>query len=114
MRGDNASAPGGAGERRTRRRARRAPRLQYEPGLDGLRAAAVVAVLLYHGAATDQLGVLERWTRGGYLGVSAFFTLSGFLITSLLLAERQAVRRISFTNFWSRRARRLLPASLML
>jgi peptidoglycan/LPS O-acetylase OafA/YrhL len=115
MRGDGAGAPGGAGDRQQgRRRAHRRPHLQYEPSLDGLRAAAVVAVLLYHGAAQDQLGGLERWTRGGYLGVSAFFTLSGFLITSLLIAERQAVGRVSFTNFWSRRARRLLPASLAL
>jgi peptidoglycan/LPS O-acetylase OafA/YrhL len=73
-----------------------------------------VAVLLYHGAAQDQLDGLERWTRGGYLGVSAFFTLSGFLITSLLLAERQATGGVSFRNFWSRRARRLLPAALAL
>jgi peptidoglycan/LPS O-acetylase OafA/YrhL len=116
MRGDVAAAPGGAleGEGRRARRRRRAASLQYEPALDGLRAAAVLAVLLYHGAAQDDLGALERWTRGGYLGVSAFFTLSGFLITSLLLTERQSVGRISFTGFWSRRARRLLPAALLL
>jgi peptidoglycan/LPS O-acetylase OafA/YrhL len=116
MRGEVAVAPGGAsdGEGRRARRQRRAANLQYEPSLDGLRAAAVLAVLLYHGAAQDHLGALERWTRGGYLGVSAFFTLSGFLITSLLLVERQAVGRISFTGFWSRRARRLLPAAMLL
>jgi peptidoglycan/LPS O-acetylase OafA/YrhL len=72
------------------------------PALDGLRAAAVAAVLLYHGDVT--------WARGGFLGVDAFFVLSGFLITSLLLVEWQASRNIDLLQFWRRRARRLLPA----
>jgi peptidoglycan/LPS O-acetylase OafA/YrhL len=72
------------------------------PALDGLRAAAVAAVLLYHGDIT--------WARGGYLGVDAFFVLSGFLITSLLLGEWQATGGIHLLRFWRRRARRLLPA----
>jgi peptidoglycan/LPS O-acetylase OafA/YrhL len=72
------------------------------PALDGLRAAAVAAVLLYHGDVT--------WARGGFLGVDAFFVLSGFLITSLLLVEWQANRDIDLLQFWRRRARRLLPA----
>jgi peptidoglycan/LPS O-acetylase OafA/YrhL len=74
------------------------------PALDGLRGAAVVAVLLYHG------GHLE----GGYLGVDLFFALSGFLITSLLLSEYAATGAISLRMFWARRARRLLPAVLLL
>jgi peptidoglycan/LPS O-acetylase OafA/YrhL len=72
------------------------------PALDGLRALAVIAVLLYHGDVS--------WARGGYFGVDAFFVLSGFLITSLLLAEFAADRTIALGAFWARRARRLLPA----
>ena len=72
------------------------------PALDGLRAAAVAAVLLYHGNVA--------WARGGYLGVDAFFVLSGFLITSLLLVEWQTTGGIALPQFWRRRARRLLPA----
>ena len=53
------------------------------------------------------------WLAGGFLGVSAFFTLSGFLITSLLLTERIDRGRIALGSFWSRRIRRLLPASLL-
>ena len=63
---------------------------------------AVAAVLLYHGDIS--------WARGGYLGVDAFFVLSGFLITSLLLAEWRGDGRIALSAFWARRARRLLPA----
>jgi peptidoglycan/LPS O-acetylase OafA/YrhL len=79
-------------------------RLPYFPGLDGLRGVAVLAVLFFHGGFS--------WAVGGYLGVSTFFTLSGFLITSLLLAERTATRSISLPAFWGRRLRRLMPASL--
>jgi peptidoglycan/LPS O-acetylase OafA/YrhL/lysophospholipase L1-like esterase len=76
--------------------------LRYLPALDGLRAAAVLAVMLYHGGVA--------WMRGGYLGVDAFFVLSGFLITALLLTEWRATKGIAFARFWARRARRLLPA----
>ena len=78
------------------------PRIVYQPALDGLRALAVGAVIAYH------LGY--PWAQGGFLGVDAFFVLSGFLITSLLLAERSDTGRVSLKAFWSRRARRLLPA----
>jgi|GEM_PF-172906 len=71
--------------------------------LDGLRALAVIAVLLYHSRFP--------WIPGGFLGVSAFFTLSGFLITALLLREWASVDRIAIRHFWSRRCRRLLPAA---
>ncbi|MBI4670458.1 MAG: acetyltransferase [Chloroflexi bacterium] len=77
-------------------------RLGYLPGLDGLRALAVLAVLLYH---ADVL-----WLPGGFLGVEVFFVVSGYLITSLLLAEYRTHNRINLKNFWQRRARRLLPA----
>lgn len=78
--------------------------LGYRPGLDGLRGIAVIAVMMFH------LGY--GWAKGGYLGVSTFFTLSGFLITSLLLHERAITGRTNLGRFWSRRARRLLPAAL--
>ncbi len=86
-----------------------APRIAAEPlghiePLDGIRAVAVVGVLLYHSA--------YDWMAGGFLGVSVFFTLSGFLITSLLLREWAAHDRIDLRAFWARRFRRLLPASL--
>ena len=76
----------------------------YQPALDGLRAVAVSAVLLFH------LGV--PWMPGGYLGVSVFFTLSGFLITTLLIRERVSTGRIDSRAFYTRRLRRLMPASL--
>ena len=90
------------------------PRLQHQPSLDGLRGLAVAAVVLYHAAAADGVEWLERVTHGGFLGVSAFFTLSGFLICSLLLREHSAAGSISLGGFWTRRARRLLPAVLLL
>jgi peptidoglycan/LPS O-acetylase OafA/YrhL len=83
----------------------RRPTLTYQPGLDGLRGLAVAGVLLFHGGFS--------WAVGGYLGVSTFFTLSGFLITSLLLREREATGSISLKAFWGRRFRRLMPASLV-
>jgi peptidoglycan/LPS O-acetylase OafA/YrhL len=79
-----------------------APHIAYRPGLDGLRALAVAAVFLYH-ARID-------WLPGGFLGVDLFFVLSGYLITSLLLVEWEAKNRIDLRRFWLRRARRLLPA----
>jgi peptidoglycan/LPS O-acetylase OafA/YrhL len=79
---------------------RRAPRLHHEPALDGLRGIAVAAVVVFH---------LDR-LEGGFLGVDLFFVLSGFLITSLLLAEHHRGGTIRLGRFWERRARRLLPA----
>jgi peptidoglycan/LPS O-acetylase OafA/YrhL len=79
-----------------------APHIQYRPGLDGLRALAVAAVFLYHSRID--------WLPGGFLGVDLFFVLSGYLITSLLLVEWEARNRIDLRRFWLRRARRLLPA----
>ncbi|MEY2754519.1 MAG: hypothetical protein RJB65_877, partial [Actinomycetota bacterium] len=74
------------------------------PSLDGIRAVAVILVLLFHARVS--------WMPGGYVGVSVFFTLSGFLITSLLLAERWSTGRVDIPRFYARRARRLLPASI--
>jgi peptidoglycan/LPS O-acetylase OafA/YrhL len=78
------------------------PKSSYLPGLDGLRALAVIAVLIYHGRAS--------WLPGGFLGVEVFFVISGFIITRSLLNEWQDRGRIALGAFWLRRARRLLPA----
>jgi peptidoglycan/LPS O-acetylase OafA/YrhL len=75
---------------------------RYMPGLDGLRALAVLAVIAYH----LDLG----WAPGGLLGVGVFFTLSGYLITDLLLSQWETTGRMRLAEFWLRRARRLLPA----
>jgi peptidoglycan/LPS O-acetylase OafA/YrhL len=77
-------------------------RVPYLPGLDGMRALAVVAVMVYH-ANSD-------WLPGGFLGVEIFFVISGYLITLLLISERERTYHISLRQFWLRRARRLLPA----
>ncbi|MFM7755460.1 MAG: acyltransferase family protein, partial [Actinomycetota bacterium] len=78
---------------------------QRIPGLDGLRALAVVAVLLFH--------LRVDIARGGFLGVSLFFTLSGYLITRLLLEEHRGTGTIALVPFWGRRLRRLMPAALV-
>jgi len=83
--------------------------IPYEPGIDGLRAVSIIGVLLFHACASSNL---SGWFRGGNLGVSVFFTLSGFLITSLLVAERSSTGRVDLGRFWGRRIRRLVPASL--
>ena len=80
----------------------RSARLPYSPALDGLRALAVIAVLIYHAGL--------HWLPGGFLGVEIFFTISGYLITSLLLSEWRESGRINLGQFWLRRGRRLLPA----
>ncbi len=79
---------------------------RYMPGLDGLRAIAVLAVIAYH----LDLG----WANGGLLGVGVFFTLSGYLITDLLLAQFAERGGIQLKAFWLARARRLLPALFVL
>src|SRR5580698_1043521 len=81
-------------------------RLAYLPALDGVRAFAVVAVMMYHGGLSI--------TTGGFMGVDTFFVLSGFLITSLLVGEWGETLTIKLSAFWARRARRLLPALLLM
>ena len=93
-----------------RARARRpvappAPALRRRPLLDGLRGVMVVVTVLYHLRSGS-------WLHGGWLGVSGFFVLSGFLITSLLLVERQRNGWVSLPRFYARRARRLAPVLL--
>ena len=75
----------------------------FRADLEGLRAVAVVLVLLFHADAPG--------FAGGYVGVDVFFVLSGFLITGLLVRELSETGRISFADFYARRARRLLPAA---
>ncbi|MFP7835114.1 acyltransferase family protein [Marisediminicola sp. LYQ134] len=90
-------APGGTASAAAR------PRI---PALDGLRAIAVMAVVVYH--------VSPGALAGGYIGVDVFFVVSGFLITVLLVREHAATGRIALRQFWMRRARRLLPALAVL
>jgi peptidoglycan/LPS O-acetylase OafA/YrhL len=78
------------------------PGRRYAPGLDGLRAIAVLAVIAYH--------LKLHWAKGGMLGVAVFFTLSGYLITDLLLGHWDRHGNLGLGQFWLRRARRLLPA----
>ena len=79
--------------------------LAHHRGLDGLRGVAVILVIIFHSGL--------NWLPGGFLGVSVFFTLSGFLITSLLINECENTGRIDLKAFWGRRLRRLAPASLV-
>lgn len=75
------------------------------PGLDGLRALAIVLVLAYH--------LFPRLAPGGFIGVDVFLVVSGYLITALLIAEHRTHGRLRLRRFWGRRARRLLPALLV-
>ncbi len=76
----------------------------HQPGLDGMRAVALLIVLGYHGELP--------WTQGGFLGVSQFFTLSGFLITGVLLRSHLSEGG-NLRPFWVRRARRLMPGAFL-
>ena len=77
-------------------------RVPYLPGLDGLRAIAVIGVIIYHAH--------HDWLPGGFLGVEVFFVISGYLITLLLMGERERTGHVDLRQFWARRFRRLLPA----
>ena len=77
-------------------------RVPYLPGLDGLRAIAVIGVMIYHAH--------HEWLPGGFLGVEVFFVISGYLITLLLMGERERNGHVDLRQFWARRFRRLLPA----
>ena len=82
--------------------ARSVSAVPYLPGLDGMRALAVVAVMVYHANSA--------WLPGGFLGVEVFFVISGYLITLLLIGEHERSGTVSLRDFYLRRARRLLPA----
>ena len=84
--------------------------LKYRADIDGLRAVAVGGVLLYH--LDSYLGA-HSFFKGGFFGVDIFFVISGYLITSLILREFSETGHFSIANFYERRARRLLPALLV-
>jgi peptidoglycan/LPS O-acetylase OafA/YrhL len=75
--------------------------LNYRREIDGLRALAVIPVILFHAGF--------EWFSGGYIGVDVFFVISGYLITSIIIIEKEA-KTFTFTHFYERRARRILPA----
>jgi len=81
-----------------------ASHLAYRPDIDGLRAVAVLAVVLFH--------AFPGWLRGGFVGVDVFFVISGFLISSILLRELQG-GSFTFAGFYARRARRIFPALIL-
>ena len=76
------------------------------PELDGLRAIAVVSVIIYHAKFDFGTGI---WLSGGFLGVDIFFVISGYLISRIIFNELHQTGRFSFLNFYERRARRILP-----
>src|SRR3954467_13629235 len=81
------------------------PRLAHQPALDGVRALAVIAVIMFHAG--------NVYATAGFIGVDMFLVLSGFLITTLLLRELALTGRVAVKAFWMRRARRLLPALIL-
>ena len=79
--------------------------IRYRPEIDGLRAVAVIPVVLFH--------LRFQWVTGGFIGVDVFFVISGYLITSIILKEHdEGVFR--FSNFWLRRVRRIFPALVVM
>src|SRR5210317_2212445 len=84
-------------------------KLIYRPEIDGVRAIAVVAVILYH----SQISIFgHQLFKGGFIGVDIFFVISGYLITSIILKELVTTGSFSFKHFYERRIRRILPALL--
>ena len=81
-------------------------KLSYRPEIDGMRAVAVLSAIFYH-AQFSVLGL--KVFKGGYIGVDIFFVISGYLITSLMLKELEINKNFSFTGFYERRCRRILP-----
>jgi hypothetical protein len=81
------------------------PKEGFRPDVEGLRALAVGAVLLYHAGVP--------FAPGGYVGVDVFFVISGYLITGLLLRELEKTGTLSLARFYSRRAKRLLPLTVV-
>ena len=84
--------------------------MNYRAEIDGLRAIAVVSVILYH-AQTVVFG--RDWFEGGFIGVDIFFVISGYLITRIILTELEQTNTFSFIKFYERRARRILPMLLV-
>jgi peptidoglycan/LPS O-acetylase OafA/YrhL len=95
----------GATDRTSAGESRKSPGDGFRPDIEGLRAVALVAVLLYHAGLS--------FVPGGYVGVDVFFVISGFLITGLLLREIEKTGTLSIMRFYSRRAKRLLPMTVV-
>jgi peptidoglycan/LPS O-acetylase OafA/YrhL len=91
------------------------PRVDRFQGLDGLRALAVLMVISHNYGPFPGLARFGRysWFTAGYVGVTLFFVLSGFLITQRLIAEHRSTGAVSVVGFWKRRAYRLLPALML-
>ena len=85
--------------------AHRSGGLRFRPDVEGLRAIAILLVVGYHAGLP--------FVPGGFIGVDVFFVISGFLITGLLVAEARTTGRVALASFWARRARRLLPAAVL-
>ena len=85
-------------------------KVNYRPEIDGLRAIAVFSVIIYH-ARIQLFG--DYFVKGGFLGVDIFFVISGYLITSLILKELKLTNNFSFSHFYERRLRRIVPALLV-
>ena len=89
-------------------------KFRYRPEIDGLRAIAVISVIIYHAAfEIDISGEIYRLLPGGYLGVDIFYVISGYLISFLIL-EKIILKKFSFFDFYERRARRLLPTLFLI
>ncbi|WP_193046318.1 acyltransferase family protein [Mycolicibacterium baixiangningiae] len=94
-----------SGSSRKRRRKRKEDKAAFRPDIEGLRAIAVLFVLIWHAGVS--------WLPGGFVGVDVFFVVSGFLMTTILHREHVRYGRISVAEFYGRRARRLIPASTL-
>ena len=86
-------------------------KLNYRPEIDGLRAIAVISVIIYH---IEFFISGKKILTGGFLGVDIFFVISGYLITLLIVKEFLKDKKISFKNFYFRRAKRIFPALLFM
>lgn len=86
--------------------------IKYTPEIDGLRALSVISVIIYHFGKISETNFLQL--KGGFLGVDVFFVISGYLITLIILKEINTTKNFSFVNFYLRRARRILPALLVM
>lgn len=83
--------------------------LKYRPDIDGLRAIAVLSVIIYHAKINF---IQHSIFKGGFIGVDIFFVISGYLITSIIINQLNE-NNFSFKNFYERRARRILPVYLL-
>jgi peptidoglycan/LPS O-acetylase OafA/YrhL len=84
-------------------------KIKYRPEIDGLRSIAVISVIFYHA----QITIFDtKPFKGGFIGVDIFFVISGYLISSIIIKELTTTGSFSFTNFYERRIRRILPAFL--